>query len=75
MADYIRWLMRPIVRLAAKWHLSALIDLAPYARISVLWSAQVSHRSLAIVAPALGEFADFDNQRSSNATRVTWASN
>ena len=69
----IRWLMRASVRLAAKWLLLALPDVALYTRISVLWSAHAVCRSFEIVAAAFGHHAGFDARPSWSAVRVNWA--
>ena len=69
----IRWLLRAIVRLAAKRLCLALPDLAPYARISVLCSGNAVRRSLDIVAAAFGHPAAFAPRSLWASVRVKWA--
>ena len=71
----IRWLMRAIARLAAKRPLLALPDLALYARISALWSANAVRRSFEIVTEAFGHHASFDARPSWSTVQLNWASN
>ena len=66
----IRWLLRAIVRLAAKRHLFALPNLALYARISVLWPANALRRSFEIVVATFGRHANFDERASGPAVQV-----
>ena len=71
----IRWLLRAIVRLAAKRHSFALPDLALYARISVLGSANALRRAFEFVVAAFARPTDFDKRPSWSTVRVNWASN
>ena len=66
----IRWLLRAIVRLAAKRHLFALPKLALYARISVMWPANALRRPFEIVVAAFARHANFDERASAPAVQV-----
>jgi len=55
----IRWLLRAIVRLAAKRPFLALPDLVLYARIGALWSANALRAKLGTMLGALGRHAGF----------------
>jgi IS5 family transposase len=53
----IRWLLRAIVRLAAKRPFLALSDLVLYARIGASWSANALRATLGTMLGALGRHA------------------